>query len=197
MTSEMLRAQERLAHVRFVDAAGNELSIPFWARQQFVDVLFSPVPMKGNKECKVTYSTIRDALDWSGRGSFKGVDADDEKSREPFEPRRWRVLRKKLPSELLQRMLDDRDLGDAVGEALTYASSPESLRCQLANLELGEAEVEELVTKVPFTTKLFKGYGSRSLFVQQMLLGAFESEGVTTLFEAEEATGLAQEALGR
>ena len=195
VTSEMLRAQERLAHVRFVDAAGNELSIPFRKRQQFVNVLFSPVPMKGNKECKVTYAKIRDELDWSGRGSFKGVDADDEKSREPFEPRRWRVLRKKLPSELLQRMLDNRDLGDAVGEALTYASSPESLRCQLADLELSEAEVEELVTKVPFTTKLFKGYGSRSLFAQQMLLGAFESEGVTTLFEAEEATGLAQRRL--
>ena len=43
LTSEMLRAQERFAHIRFVDASGNERTIPCWRRQQFVDDLFLPL----------------------------------------------------------------------------------------------------------------------------------------------------------
>ena len=195
LTSEMLRAHERLAHISFVDAAGTEHAVPYWLRRQLVEVLFSPIPLKGNKDCKVTYALIRKEMDWTGRGAFKGVDADEEKSREPFEPRAWRRMRKALPEELLRRMLDDRDLADAVGEALTYASSPDSLRTRLEPIDLADEEVDALVSKVPFTSKIFKGYGSRSLMAQQMLLGAFEAEGVDTLYDAEEAVGLAQKRL--
>ena len=196
LTSEMLRAQERLAHVRFVDASGAEKAIPFWLRQQLVGILFSPEPIKGNKDCKVTYALIRKEMDWTGRGSFKGVDAEDEKNREPFEPRAWRKLRKVgVPAELLKRMLANRELADAIGEALTYASSPETLCGRLEELELTDGEMGALVDKVPFTSKVFKGYGFRSLLAEGMLLGAFEAEGIDTLYEAEEATGLAQKRL--
>lgn len=195
LTSEMLRAHERLAHIRLIDASGTEHAVPYWLRVQLVRILFSPVPLKGNKDCKVTYAFIRKEMDWTGRGAFKGVDADEEKSREPFEPRAWRRMRKALPEELLRRMLDDHDLADAVGEALTYASSPDSLRARLEPLDLSDEETDALVSKMPFTSKVFKGYGSRSLMAEQMLLGAFEAEGIDTLYDAEEAVGLAQKRL--
>ena len=193
LTSEMLRAWERLAHIRLVDAAGTEHGIPFCMRKQFIDILFSPTPLKSNKDRKVTYATIRKAMDWSGRGSFKGVNADDEKKREPFEPRAWRALRNAgAPGGLLERMLEDFNMADAIGEALTYASSVPSLTERLDEIDLTDEEREFLLMKVPFSSKVFSGYGMRSRLANTMLLGAFQAEGIDTLYEAEEAVGLAQ-----
>ena len=196
LTYEMSSAWARLAHVRFVDASGVEHSIPFWLRQQLIGILFSAVPLKGNKDCKVRYSDIRKAMDWTGRGSFKGVDADEENKREVYEPRAWRTLRNNgAPTSMLERMLDDYDLADAIGEALTYASSPDSLTSKLDEIDLTEEERDFLINKVPFTSKVFSGYGSCSPMANKMLLGAFQVEGIDTLYEAEEATGLAQKRL--
>ncbi len=193
MTSELLRAQERLAHIRLIGPDGREHPIPYEERQSLInDVLFSCEPLKGNKDCRVRYSDIRKRLDWSGRGSIKGIDEAAEKTTDVFVPRAWKAYRSSgLPVDLLRHMLDDLDLGDAVGEAMTYASSEASLRGRLEELDLSEEEIGALL-KVPFTSKVFKGYDSRCLDAQRMLLGAFEDERVTTLYDAEEAVGLAQ-----
>lgn len=193
VTSELLRAQERLAHIKLVSPDGQEHSIPYEERQCLINsVLFSVEPLKGNKDCRVRYSDIRKRLDWSGRGSIKGVDEAAEKTTDVFVPRAWKAYRNSgVPADLLRRMLDDLDLGDAIGEAMTYASSEKSLRGRLEELDLSAEEIDALV-KVPFASKVFKGYDSRSPDAQRMLLGAFEDERVTTLYEAEEAVGLAQ-----
>ncbi len=193
VTSELLRAQERLAHVRLIDPDGREHPIPYEERQSLInDILFSCEPLKGNKDCRVRYSDIRKRLDWSGRGSIKGIDEAAEKTTDVFVPRAWKAYRSSgLPADLLRRMLDDLDLGDSIGEAMTYASSEASLRGRLEELELSEEEIGALL-RTPFTSKVFKGYDSRCLDVQRMLLGAFEDECVKTLYDAEEAVGLAQ-----
>lgn len=86
-------------------------------------------------------------------------------------------------------MFDDRPLGDAIGEALTFASSEASLQSQLEELDLTGNDIQALLG-VPFTGKLFKGYGSRSLKALSLLLDAFEDPAVHTLTDAEEASGL-------
>lgn len=191
VTSEMLRAQERLAHVVIVDPTGTELAIPFETRQRFMDILFSAKPLPKNAKCEVKYTDIRKALDLHARSSFKGINADDEK-KEVFSPKAWRAYRKAgLSPELLERMRDDRELGDGIGEALTFASTEQSLRARLEELDLEDSEIEQ-VMKVPFSSKIFKGYGSRSIKAQSMLLDAFEDERILKLTDAEDATGLLQ-----
>lgn len=131
---------------------------------------------------------IRKNLDISGKSVFKGIAQDKEKE-EVFAPKAWRCLRHALPEELLARMFEDRQLGDAICEALTFASSEASLIERLSDLDLTDDE-REAVLGVPFTGKLFKGYGSRSLKALGLLLGAFEEPEVRTLTDAERATGL-------
>lgn len=119
---------------------------------------------------------------------FKGVAQDREKD-EPFVPKAWRSLRRVLPKGLLARMLEDRKLGDAVCEALTFASSEASLIERLSDLGLSDDE-RDAILAVPFTGKLFKGYGSRSLKALGLLLGAFEEPEIRILTDAEKVTGL-------
>lgn len=190
ISSELCRAYERLGHIVIVREDGSEVTLNKRQINSYLSVLFSPRPFKRNKDCKVRYSDIRRDLDLSGNDRFKGVDFDDEKNSEPFAPKSWRCLRSNgVPEELLERFLEDHTLGNAVGEALTFASSERSLLERLSQLDLSEDEVEAILG-VPFTGKLFKGYGSRSLKALEMLLDAFEDDDVRTLKEAEENSGL-------
>lgn len=190
ISSELCRAYERLGHIVIVREDGSEQTLANDQINTYLSVLFSPVPLKGNKDCKVRYADIRKDLGLSAKDFFKGVDQDAEKNREPFAPRSWRCLRShNVPEELLTRMLGDRTLGDAIGEALTFASTEQSLVERLSGLDLSDDEIDSL-RGVPFAGKLFKGYGSRSLKALNLLLDAFEDEGVRTLKEAEESSGL-------
>ena len=121
VSSELCRAYERLGHIVIVHEDGGEQALTASEIDDYLKILFSTAPIKGNKECKVTYSTIRKDLDISGKSVFKGIAQDREKD-EPFVPKAWRSLRRVLPKGLLARMLEDRKLGDAVCEALTFAT---------------------------------------------------------------------------
>lgn len=188
ISSELCRAYERLGHIVIVHEDGSEQTLTANQIDGYLKILFSTAPIKGNKDCKVTYGAIRKDLDISGKSVFKGVAQDREKD-EPFVPKAWRSLRRVLPEGLLARMLEDRKLGDAVCEALTFASSEASLIERLSDLGLSDDE-RDAILAVPFTGKLFKGYGSRSLKALDLLLGAFEEPEIRILTDAEKVTGL-------
>ena len=189
-SSERCAAFERISHVRIVAPDGSESILPAEVRRQAMAVLFSPVSIRGNKDCRVRYKDLRKLLRLPDSAYFKGVQ--DEKE-EVAEPKCWRKLRATLPSDLMIRIAGDRDLADAVGSALAYASSEGSLRQRLAQLapgELSDAETDA-VCGLPYSNQLFSGYGSRGITALQMLCDAFEDYGhVTTLAEAEAACGL-------
>ena len=189
VSSELCRAYERLGHIVIVHEDGSEQTLTTDQIDGYIRILFSPTSLKNNKDCKVTYGAIRKDLDLSGKDIFKGIATDKEKD-EVFAPKSWRCLRKSLPEQLLARMLEDRTFGDDICEALTYASTEGSLRGRLEPLDLSEEERAALCANVPFTGKLFKGYGSRSRKALGILLGAFEEPEVRTLIDAEKATGL-------
>lgn len=190
VSSEICRAYECLGHIVIVKEDGSEQTLTKEQINHYLATLFSPIALNKNKECKVRYTDIRRDLDLSTNDRFKGIDFDDEKNAEPFAPKAWRCLRSHgISEDLLRRMLDDRALGDAIGEALTFASSENSLSERLSELDLNEQETSALLG-IPFTGKLFKGYGSRSLKALGLLLDAFEDDGVRTLKEAEENSGL-------
>ena len=188
VSSELCRAYERLGHIVIVHEDGSEQTLTASEIDDYLKILFSTAPIKGNKECKVTYGAIRKDLDISGKSVFKGIAQDKEKD-EPFVPKAWRCLRRVLPEGLLARMFEDRKLGDAVCEALTFASSEASLIERLSDLGLSDDE-RDAILAVPFTGKLFKGYGSRSLKALDQLLGAFEEPEIRILTNAEKVTGL-------
>jgi CRISPR-associated endonuclease Csn1 len=188
LSSELCNAYERLKHLHIVNADGDETSLAPEQVEAYIAILFSPEPLKGSKG-KVTYARIRKDLDLSAHLFFKGVDPEDEKDHEPYTPKAWRAMRKVLSTELMERLRNDRALADAVGEALTYASSEDSLIYQLDDLNLSDDERNQILG-LPFSGKIFKGYGSRSLKALGMLVDAFEEPEVTTLAEAEESSGL-------
>lgn len=197
LSFEMCSAMERLAHAVIVFPGGREEKLPCALREKYINILFSPIPLKGNKSCKVTYADIRRELDLPSRAAFKGVDAGQEKKAEVFKPVCWRKYRDTLPQELMVRMRNDRQLADLVGEALAYASTEASLRSRLALAPLSEAEADAVCT-LPFNSKMFSGYGTRSLEALGMLIEVFEdAEKITTLSEAEYACGLFQYRLDR
>ena len=187
ISSELCRAYERLGHLVMVDADGNESRLTAQQRDLYISSLFS---FEGGRGSKVTYSRIRKDLDLPAKTSFKGIAPEEENKREPFDPKAWRLLRKNgVPASLLERMFADRELGDAVGEALTYASNLDSLTNRLEMLEVSDEELEVLKA-LPYSSKIFKGYGKRSLKALNMLIDSFEDEGVLTLTDAEKASGL-------
>lgn len=191
ISSELCRAYERLSHLVVVHADATEQILTHAQKERYLSILFSPLPIKNNKDCKVTYSRIRKDLDLSATSFFKGIPEEEEGKEEPFVPKAWRLMRKSgVRSSLLEQMLEDHTFGNAIGEALTYASTEESLQCQLEPLALSQPEVEEICA-LPFSGKVFKGYGSRSLKALELLIDAFEDEDVRTLADAEAASGLA------
>ena len=190
LSSELCRAYERLGHIRIVDESGSERSLTSDQIDGYLSVLFSTAQIKGNKDCKVTYRRIRKDLDLPNHLSFKGIEADKEREREVFVPKAWRNMRNHgMPEELLGRMLNDRHLADAIGEALTYASSEESLEEQLDPLDLTDAE-RDAIMALPFSGKVYKRHGSRSLKALELLLDSFEDPEILTLADAERSSGL-------
>lgn len=190
ISSQLCQAYERLGHITVVREDGSEQKLTAEQVNGYLGVLFSPTPLKGNKDCKVTFGSLRRDLDLAAHDVFKGVDPDSEKTAEVFSPKSWRCLRSNgLPKALLQRMLDNLELGDQVCEALTYASTEDSLKERLEPLDLSDEEINALLG-MPFNGKLFNGYGNRSLKALELLLDAFEEDEVTTLTDAERASGL-------
>lgn len=185
MTSEMLNALERFKHLRIVREDGSDHALSPKRASAYAASLFS-----ANGSVKIRYSDIRRDLDMPSTRFFKGVDPENEK-REVYEPKAWRSLAKALPQDLLEKMRRDTSFGDDVCEALTYASSEPVLvdRLSSAGGELTDREIDALC-EVPYTTKVFSGYGSRSRKAIGILLDALKDDDVPTLFAAEEDTGL-------
>ncbi len=194
-SSELCSAYEKFKHLTIVNEDGSETRLEHARIDSYVATLFSTSPIKTKTDPKdVTYGKIRKALGLSDTAVFKGINKDKE-SAEVYIPKSWRCLRRNMDSrELLERMLSNRELGDAICESLTFASSEESLRERLKELDLDDMELESILN-VPFTGKLFKGYGNRSLKALNMLIGAFEEEEVRTLSDAEQTCGLQQKRL--
>lgn len=196
LSSELCNAYEKFGHLVMVHSDGSEERLSAKQRRQFLDILFSPVALKGNKDCRVTYSAIRKALDLPAHDVvFKGESLEDEKKDDVYFPKAWRRLRALLPESLLRRMLEDRELADDICESLTYASTEESLRRRLVEYYRCNLSDEELdaVMGLPFSSKLFKGYGHRSRKALTLLLDAFDSDeegAVLTLDDAEYNSGL-------
>ena len=191
VTSEMLSAIESLKHLRIAEPDGSQHGIPHESCMRYLDVMFSDAPIKGNKECRVRYSDVLKEHGRTEGATVKGVLPADLK-REVYVPRAFSLMRKAgVPAALLARMRDDRAVGDAVCEALTYASSEEVLldRLAAADIELSDAEIGAICS-LPYSGKVFSGYGSRSLKAQGMLLEMMLSPEVSTLFDAEDACGL-------
>lgn len=191
VTSEMLSAIESLKHLRIAEPDGSQHGIPHESCMRYLDVMFSDAPIKGNKECRVRYSDVLKEHGRTEGATVKGVLPADLK-REVYVPRAFSLMRKAgVPAALLARMRDDRAVGDAVCEALTYASSEEVLldRLAAADIELSDAEIAAICS-LPYSGKGFSGYGSRSLKAQEMLLEMMLSPEVSTLFDAEDACGL-------
>lgn len=191
VTSEMLSAIESLKHLRIAEPDGSQHGIPHESCMRYLDVMFSDAPIKGNKECRVRYSDVLKEHGRTEGATVKGVLPVDVK-REVYVPRAFSLMRKAgIPAALLARMRDDRSVGDAVCEALTYASSEEVLldRLAAADIELSDAEIAAICS-LPYSGKVFSGYGSRSLKAQEILLEMMLSPEVSTLFDAEDACGL-------
>ena len=191
VTSEMLSAIESLKHLRIAEPDGSQHGIPHESCMRYLDVMFSDAPIKGNKECRVRYSDVLKEHGHTEGATVKGVLPADLK-REVYVPKAFSLMRKAgVPAALLARMRDDRAVGDAVCEALTYASSEEVLldRLAAADIELSDAEIAAICS-LPYSGKVFSGYGSRSLKAQGMLLEMMLSPEVSTLFDAEDACGL-------
>lgn len=192
LTSELVAAYGALGNVTINLSDGAIRTLTAEERDRFIHVLFSPEPLKGNKECKVTYATIRKELDLSARDAFKGIGLDDEKNREVYKPQGWRILRKAIhphDSGLMLRLASERDLADAVFEAIAYSSSVDVLRTRLEMLDLSEPEIE-LLSTVPYSSRPLNGYGTRSKMALDLLLGCFEEPEILTLTDAERASGL-------
>ena len=193
LSSEMVAAYGALDNVVVVMPDATERRLSAQERDRYIETLFSPVPAKKNKDCKVTYAAIRKDLDLPSRAFFKGVKADNEKKREPYAPKGWRLLRETLdgrePTGLAARLRADRGLADAVMEAAAYSSSAKVFKERLTTLDLEDDEVEALCG-LPYASRVLNGYGTRSRKALDMLLDAFADEGVLTLTEAEKATGL-------
>ena len=186
LSYEMCCAFEKVANVRVIggDTPG---VLPAEARRWCVETMFSPVAIKGNKSCKVTYKALRRHLALDEGAFFKGVD---DESDEVYVPKVWRAERETLPKELLLRMRADRVLADAIGSALAFSSTEQSLRACLAPLDVDEAEVQSLLA-LNFAGTAYSGYGTRSVKALEMLVDAFEDvDGIESLAAAEEASGL-------
>lgn len=193
LTSEMCSAWEALNNLVIVDFDGEEIRLSHERIERYMGILFQPTHINGKPKAELTYARIRrDITDMDAEATFKNVEPDKEREREPYVPRAWRTLRAALPDELLRRMLADHGLADAIGEALTYASSQRSLTDRLHELvpDIADADVAAIIDNVPYSSKVFSGYGSRSLRALSMLVDAFDDPATDSLAAAERACGL-------
>lgn len=187
LSHEMLVALERLKHLRIEFDDGRSKGLPAYLIDSCMARIFSPEP-----EAVVTYASIRRDLASRipGNWSFKAVPADGER-RAVADPKAWKALRSGLPRNLADRLLADLDLADDVCEALTYSSSEEVLADRLADraADLSDSDIDALLA-LPFRSRAFQGYGSRSRKAVGILLEALRDPDVPTLRDAEEDTGL-------
>ena len=192
LTSELVSAYGALGNITIIHENGTSRALSATERDECIAILFSCEPIRGNKDCAVKFGALRKALDLSSGDYFKGVPAADEKTREVYKPKGWRVLRNTLNAAnpiLLQRLRDDRDLADAVMEAVAYSSALPVLQEQLQGLPLSKAEIEALC-RLPYSSKALNGYGNRSKKALDMLLDCLEEPEVLNLTQAENDCGL-------
>lgn len=183
LSFELCRAYERFGHIAMVDADGEESFLTTDQINDYIRRLFSTKPKS------VKYSTIRKDLDLPATMYFKGVEKEQENKTHVSEPKVWNKLTKHLPESLLLRMLTDRSFADDILESVTFASSEESLEKRLEDIDLDEDELDAVLC-LPYTSKLFKGYGERSRKALDLLLEVFGEQDVRTLTDAEKASGL-------
>lgn len=198
VTTEMLSALQTLKHLRIVEADGTEHALTHAACMAYLDVMFSCAPIPRNKGCVVRYADVlRDHARGEG-AHVKGV-LDKDVKREVYAPKAFALMRKSgVPEALLARMVADRELGDFICEALTYASGEDVLLERLAACprDLSESELDAILA-LPYATRAFSGYASRSLMAEGMLLSALIEPEVGSLYAAEEACGLYETRAGR
>lgn len=186
LSSELCEAHERVGHTVWIDAKGNQHKLPADIRKRIIDVLFNP----SNNKHKVTYKTLRTWMDLDSDFAFKGIDAEKESKTEIYSPKAWNLLLKNLPHELLVELWADRNQADSLLSCLTFASSEQSLANCLEEEGFDE-ELSGLILNLPYNSRLFSGYGSRSKKALDLLLDSFdEYDEVVTLFDAEQASGL-------
>ncbi|MBR2683896.1 MAG: type II CRISPR RNA-guided endonuclease Cas9 [Atopobiaceae bacterium] len=197
LSNERANAYERFSNLRIINPDGSESRLDGIQIEQFINAIFS------TRAPKLTYSKMRKALDLSSEHYFKGVDQDKEGRLEPCTPKAWRAVCKSLSektlgrkSVLLTKMTIDRAFADTILEAFAYASDDDSFISRVNELltnegydQLTDDEMSE-ATSVPFTSRVFKGYCSRSLKALGLLLDCWEEQEITSLTEAEEASGL-------
>ena len=201
LTAEREAALERLVHISlFVD--GKKVSVPHNVRMAAYETMFDvdkKVPDKG-----FTFKWLRSLLNKIGpQGAetmratdrFNGVKFEDEGKTAIYKPVAFAKLQGQLKTspELFKRLVQDCDLYDDVAEALTFASSRESYRHRLVDLKVTErlhGEDLEAIEGLPFNSKVFKSYGSRSLDKLDALSRVLINENIHNLYEAEVATGL-------
>lgn len=193
LTSELVAAYGALGNVSMRNSDGKTRALTAEERDACIRILFSAEEKKKKTEDKkITYAWLRKTLDLEHDWYFKGVAVADEKTREVYKPQGWRVLRGLLGKEnvgLLARLREDRDLADAVFEAAAYSSAQPVLEKRLLGLDLNEGELSALMA-IPYASRALNGYGSRSKKALDILLDCFEDEGVLTLTDAEQASGL-------
>lgn len=194
LTSELVSAYAAFCNVSIYHLGQKEPQVLTKAQVDMcINTLFSPTPLPRNNDCKVTYRNLRTILELPADSTFKGIQSDDEKKKWVFKPKGWQALRESLKDyapELIERLRDDRDLADAVFEAIAYSSTAPVLEKRLSELDLTQTEVDVLCEHVPYSSRVLNGYGSRSKAALDMLLDALEDESVRSLTQAEVATGL-------
>lgn len=203
LSAEMLIAYERLTNARIERQDGTKEPLPRDVVKKAIDELFS-VPCKG----KVTYATLRKWIDLSGNDHFQGINSDEESKKEIFKPSAWKSF-KGLPEDLRKLMRDNRELADAIAQALAYASSKETLEDLLAGvaetavpsyilapLESLSDEQAEAIAALPYSSKIYSGYGSQSLKVINLILEEFE-QGQSNRSEIEDSLGLKDKRLDK
>lgn len=189
LSYELVRAYQTLANVKIEHRGADATRISPKTRNEIVADLFKvtgkPKPLK--------WSQLRKRLHMAETDTFAGRLKSDEATDCITLPA-WTALcvglYDKAP-KLLEDMHEEPDFADKVCSCLTFASSESSLRGALSQISADFSPVEvAALLDLPYTSKVFSGYGTSSLKALHMLRGAFESEDVATLYKAEKATGL-------
>lgn len=202
LTSEMTNAYESLRNVRVVSRRGAKGEpLPDEVVEKCIERIFS-TKAGGEAATRLTYAKLRKMLDLGENGTFKGVPKASEQKRDVYTAKAWNALRARLPEPLLSKLRGDRGLADAVSCVLTYSSSEKTLRGVLEGeadvpipaaclepLEALSVEEIEAIESLPYASKVFSGYGSRSLRALGLILSHFVG-GAQSLTEILENTGL-------
>lgn len=197
LISEVVKAYEKLGNIRLKFDDKPEQSLTREVRDAVINEMFSV--HQGAKVKSVTYKTLRKLIDDDNLIGFKGVKSDLEKN-PVFVPKAWNAFCRVLSDsesgiQLLNRMRSDFKFANAIAESLTYASSLDSLERRISmyqekeDLVISEDELA-LIESLPYNTKIFKGYGSRSIQALEMLHDQFLDGEAFILDEAEKQSGL-------